>query len=281
MLEMLRLDGPATSTTVAARIGMNTGTVSYHLRQLARHGFIEDHPGVGTRRDRWWRASHESTSIPSARAAASDDDVRARQAYNHAVVLTQVARLQESLLERTELPRRWAAVTDDSDWTLWLTPRQASELMDKVHEVLRGAAEAAPREKDAGAKGSAQYSVNLDGFPRPVDSSREHGPTPRRPDPTGRPSFAEDRAGNRKGRTSGLVVAQPGLLVLVERHRVLSRRLQRLGDRVPALGRLQHRIRIPERSGLTSWLAVAWASDAECPPTAAADDDLRARAGSL
>jgi len=167
MLEMLRLDGPATSTTVAARFGMNTGTVSYHLRQLARHGFIEDHPGVGTRRDRWWRASHESTSIPSAGAAASDDDVRARQAYNHAVVLTQVARLQESLLERTELPRRWAAVTDDSDWTLWLTPRQASELMDKVHEVLRGAAEAAPREKDAGAKGSAQYSVNLHGFPRP------------------------------------------------------------------------------------------------------------------
>ena len=167
MLEMLRLDGPATSTTVAARLGMNTGTVSYHLRQLARHGFIEDHPGVGTRRDRWWRASHESTSIPSAGATASEDDVRARQAYNHAVVLTQVARLQESLLERTELPRRWAAVTDDSDWTLWLTPRQARELMDKVHDVLRGAAEAAPHEKSAGAKGSAQYSINLHGFPRP------------------------------------------------------------------------------------------------------------------
>jgi DNA-binding transcriptional ArsR family regulator len=168
MLEMLRLDGPATSTTVAARLGMNTGTVSYHLRQLARHGFIEDDLGVGTRRDRWWRASHESTSIPSPGAAtASEDDVRARQAYNHAVVLTQVARLQESLLERAELPRRWAAVTDDSDWTLWLTPRQARELMDKVHDVLRSAAEAAPREKGAAAKGSAQYSINLHGFPRP------------------------------------------------------------------------------------------------------------------
>jgi DNA-binding transcriptional ArsR family regulator len=167
MLEMLRLDGPATSTSVAVRLGMNTGTVSYHLRQLARHGFIEDLPGAGTRRDRWWRASHESTSIPSAGATASEDDVRARQAYNHAVVITQVARLQQSLLERTELPRRWAATTDDSDWTLWLTPRQANELMDKIHEVLRGAAEAAPREKSAAAKGSAQYSINLHGFPRP------------------------------------------------------------------------------------------------------------------
>jgi DNA-binding transcriptional ArsR family regulator len=168
MLEMLRLDGPATSTTVASRLGMNTGTVSYHLRQLARHGFIEDHPGVGTRRDRWWRASHESTSILSAAAAtASEDDVRAQQAYNHAVVLTQVTRLQESLLERSELPRRWAAVTDDSDWTLWLTPRQARQLMANVHDVLRTAAEAAPRDKGDAPKGSAQYSINLHGFPRP------------------------------------------------------------------------------------------------------------------
>ena len=93
MLEMLRLDGPATSTTLAAQLGMTTGTVSYHLRQLARHGFIEDQPGMGTRRDRWWRATHESTEIPAAGPAASEDTVRARQAYNHAVVLTQVARL--------------------------------------------------------------------------------------------------------------------------------------------------------------------------------------------
>lgn len=168
ILEMLRLDGPATSTTVAARLGMNTGTVSYHMRQLARHGFIEDHPGLGTRRERWWRASHESTSTPWAGAdTASHDDVRARQAYNHAVVLTQVARLQESLLERTELPRRWAAVIDDSDWTLWLTPRQARELMENIHDVLRVAAEAAPREKGDAPKGSAQYSINLHAFPRP------------------------------------------------------------------------------------------------------------------
>lgn len=168
ILEMLRLDGPATSTTVAARLGMNTGTVSYHLRQLARHGFIQDHPGVGTRRERWWRASHESTSTPWTGAdTASDDEVRAHQAYNHAVVLTQVARLQESLLERTELPGRWAAVVDDSDWTLWLTPRQARELMKNIHDVLRKAVETAPREKGDAPKGSAQYSINLHAFPRP------------------------------------------------------------------------------------------------------------------
>src|ERR1035437_9090484 len=104
---------------------------------------------------------------PDVKGGWAHDDVRAQQAYNHAVVLTQVARLQESLLERTELPRRWAAVIDDSDWTLWLTPRQARELMENIHDVLRGAAEAAPREKGDAVKGSAQYSINLHAFPRP------------------------------------------------------------------------------------------------------------------
>ncbi|MGB0191497.1 MAG: helix-turn-helix domain-containing protein, partial [Nocardioides sp.] len=32
MLGMLRIDGPATSTTLAQRLGLNTGATSYHLR---------------------------------------------------------------------------------------------------------------------------------------------------------------------------------------------------------------------------------------------------------
>ena len=44
MLGMLRIDGPATATTLADRLGLNTGATSYHLRQLAQAGFVvEDH----------------------------------------------------------------------------------------------------------------------------------------------------------------------------------------------------------------------------------------------
>ena len=42
MLGLLRTEGPATATTLAARLGLNTGATSYHLRQLAQHGFIVD-----------------------------------------------------------------------------------------------------------------------------------------------------------------------------------------------------------------------------------------------
>jgi DNA-binding transcriptional ArsR family regulator len=56
-------EGPATSTQLAKRLGSNTGTVSWHLRQLERFGFIEDAPGHGSGRERWWRAGVAGTTL--------------------------------------------------------------------------------------------------------------------------------------------------------------------------------------------------------------------------
>ncbi|NGO07174.1 helix-turn-helix transcriptional regulator [Streptomyces sp. HC44] len=56
ILRHLGIHGPATSTTLAAALGENTGTLSYHLRRLERGGFIEDAPEHPSGRERWWRA---------------------------------------------------------------------------------------------------------------------------------------------------------------------------------------------------------------------------------
>lgn len=56
MLRRLHREGPATATALAAALGENTGVTSYHLRQLADHGFIEDAPELAKGRERWWRA---------------------------------------------------------------------------------------------------------------------------------------------------------------------------------------------------------------------------------
>ncbi|WP_369216015.1 ArsR/SmtB family transcription factor [Streptomyces flavofungini] len=65
MLQHLTVRGPATSATLARALGLNTGATSYHLRELARHGFVEemrdeepagDRSGPGHGRERWWRA---------------------------------------------------------------------------------------------------------------------------------------------------------------------------------------------------------------------------------
>src|SRR5687767_2926142 len=56
MYDELSSRGPATASELARRFGESTGATSYHLRQLARHGFIEEDPTRGTLRERYWRA---------------------------------------------------------------------------------------------------------------------------------------------------------------------------------------------------------------------------------
>ncbi len=101
MLGMLRVDGPATATQLAARLGLNSGATSYHLRQLAQYGFIEDAPGP-SRRDRWWRASHELTSVLETEAEGAELD--AGVAFTQAALSLQVGQMQQAVEEYPELP---------------------------------------------------------------------------------------------------------------------------------------------------------------------------------
>lgn len=45
---------PMTASMLAERTGESTGSTSYHLRQLERHGLIREDTDRGTRRERWW-----------------------------------------------------------------------------------------------------------------------------------------------------------------------------------------------------------------------------------
>jgi DNA-binding transcriptional ArsR family regulator len=57
-------NGPATSATLAKALGENTGATSYHLRQLAAHGFIEEVPERAHGRERWWRSPWQDLRFP-------------------------------------------------------------------------------------------------------------------------------------------------------------------------------------------------------------------------
>ena len=54
LLDLLRFEGPATATLLARRVGESSGATSYHLRQLAKYGYIEETPRQAGR-ERWWQ----------------------------------------------------------------------------------------------------------------------------------------------------------------------------------------------------------------------------------
>lgn len=64
LLGRLQRDGPATSADLAAAFGEDRGATSYHLRQLARFGFIEEDTGRSAGRRRYWRAVRQDLRLP-------------------------------------------------------------------------------------------------------------------------------------------------------------------------------------------------------------------------
>jgi DNA-binding transcriptional ArsR family regulator len=159
MLGMLRLDGPATATTLATRLGINTGQTSYHLRQLAQHGFVVEDTERGNARDRWWRAAHRSTTTESA-TAADPDEKQTMEAYLQTVAVVMTQNLQRAVEELPLLPRPWAEAVNLSDFVVRLTPARARALVDRVMEEL-GA------EEDEAAEDAVPFVVQLSAFPYP------------------------------------------------------------------------------------------------------------------
>jgi DNA-binding transcriptional ArsR family regulator len=64
LLELLAYEGPLTATEAGERLGESPASCSFHLRQLARYGFIEE-AGGGTGRQRPWRAVRGAAFTPS------------------------------------------------------------------------------------------------------------------------------------------------------------------------------------------------------------------------
>lgn len=165
MLGKLRVDGPATASSLAAQLGLNSGATSYHLRQLADAGLVVEDTERGNKRDRWWKAAHEATVTEPSRA----DDVEERAVLGayHSVVAHQAAvQIEQAAAEAPELPQEWADVVGASDYNVYLTPEQVHRVKDAVHAVLAEVAETS-RDADDAPEGAAAVVFQFHTFPRP------------------------------------------------------------------------------------------------------------------
>jgi DNA-binding transcriptional ArsR family regulator len=160
MLGLLRAEGPATATTLATRLGLNSGATSYHLRQLEKHGFVVEDEERGNGRDRWWRAAHTTTRTDLAATTPEEHDTH--DAYLQAVAMVYHERMLRSLEERQLLPGRWREVGDMSDWSLHLTPQRAEALVEAVHAMIEEYAEDDQDDPEA-----APFVLNFNAFVRP------------------------------------------------------------------------------------------------------------------
>ncbi|QIB45535.1 MULTISPECIES: ArsR/SmtB family transcription factor [Streptomyces] len=147
ILRSLRMDGPATASQLAQRMGESSGATSYHLRQLAEYGFVEDDPERGKGRERWWRAVYEGTHVGDDLSRDADPEVRgAYSTFMHEHATNHAEETSTWIATGHEWSRDWVESADISDFTLHLTPDRAAELKAKMHELIEGYRALAPED---------------------------------------------------------------------------------------------------------------------------------------
>lgn len=167
MLSLLRIKGPATASDLARRLGLNSGATSYHLRQLAKHGFIEEDMDRGTGRDRWWRARHAWTQFDI--GGSSDAARDSSYAFGHAVLAEHIRLMQRAGEALPTLSADWQDAADVSDYTMVLSAAEAKALRDSIHALLIAAKRQSPPLGADLPPGTAPYTMILHGFVHPDD----------------------------------------------------------------------------------------------------------------
>ncbi|MEU4919288.1 helix-turn-helix domain-containing protein [Streptomyces parvus] len=131
---LLRKHGPSTATRLAERLGVNSGTASYHLRRLGAAGFVEEDTERGNARERWWRSVHRTTWFNDPELAEREPE--AALAYQQSVASIYALRTRQTLNELQTMPRAWRDRFDLSDWALRLTPEETAALYQELGDVI-------------------------------------------------------------------------------------------------------------------------------------------------
>jgi len=133
LIEALLDGGPQTATEAGERIGETPTTCSFHLRQLAKYGFVEE-AGGGQGRARPWRLT--STGLSFAPASGDQQAELASEATLRLFRQRQLARYQTWRAARLQYPAEWRDASSDSEYLFYLTPAELQQMKSEMHEVL-------------------------------------------------------------------------------------------------------------------------------------------------
>ncbi|WP_406291753.1 ArsR/SmtB family transcription factor [Streptomyces sp. NBC_00624] len=163
LVGLLRKYGPSTATRLAERLGVNSGTASYHLRQLGAAGFVQEDTERGNARERWWRSVHQKTWFNDPNLAEREPE--ATLAYLQSVAATYTLRVQQTLNELQTMPRAWRDDFDMSNWALRLTPEETAALRQEFRDVVARYRPDTPEAAASAPKGAERVDVIMHVLP--------------------------------------------------------------------------------------------------------------------
>lgn len=162
LLEHAVREGTLTSTRASELTRESTASCSFHLRQLAKYGFVEE-AGGGTGRERPWRVAALDTHWSS----RDEDDERSAAAVELDANLLgrDVAAFDRFLAGRRQEPPEWQEAGVVSTSLLFLTAEELEELAGEVVALVRRRLD---RTADPAARPPAARAVRFTSFAVPL-----------------------------------------------------------------------------------------------------------------
>jgi DNA-binding transcriptional ArsR family regulator len=134
ILEELSAGGPMRAADVAQRLGVPANQASFHLRQLAKYGLVEEAAG-GRGRERPWQATAMFTSWSG--AGGSPDLAIADQMLTAVVAERYAEQLQAWLAAKPGEPVEWQEAAGLGDVLLYVTADELTQIGEGLDDLLR------------------------------------------------------------------------------------------------------------------------------------------------
>jgi len=135
LIELFGVHPTLTATQASEALGESPANCAFHLRTLAKYGFVEE-AGGGRGRERPWRATAKSRRIRLRTA-----DMQSERARVAAGALEQVwhdrwfARIREVFVNRRWAPE-WEDAAGSSQTVTFLTPAELRSIRDEINDIV-------------------------------------------------------------------------------------------------------------------------------------------------
>ncbi len=135
ILERLQRYGPSTATQLAPHVGATPSVVSWHLRHLARFGFVRDWDGAGTKRERGWQAvSRGYRFVP--REGDLEAHEAARQLERERLIRANAIPFEWLDADEPALPVQWRENAGLANTRVRLTLDELIQVESAIEELL-------------------------------------------------------------------------------------------------------------------------------------------------
>lgn len=152
-----------TATEMAGHVGLSPSATSYHLRELAKIGLVEQAPSRGDGRERVWRSTGAGLRLES--DDADPESRAAEQALIDVWLTRDFTRLREWFATQHTQPKQWREAGQLTGQTLLLT---AEELV-RVNEAVRAVLEPYERRGRIGEEPAGARTVAVHYAAYPID----------------------------------------------------------------------------------------------------------------